>query len=95
MSLADKVQMVHGGSSNTDSQGAAGYVPSIPKLCIPELVFQDAGAGVGDGQTEHDGISGSDRSSGNVGSFAAEEIRPGIGLGSAGARERTSCSRPT
>ena len=42
--------MVHGGSSNTDSHGAAGYVPSNPKLCIPELVFQDAGAGVGDGQ---------------------------------------------
>ena len=50
MSLADKVQMVHGGSSNTDSHGAAGYVPSNPKLCIPELVLQDAGAGVGDGQ---------------------------------------------
>ncbi len=50
MSLADKFQMVHGGSSNTDSQGAAGYVSSNPKLCIPELVFQDAGAGVGDGQ---------------------------------------------
>ncbi len=42
--------MVHGGSSNTGSQGAAGYVPSIPRLCIPELVLQDAGAGVGDGQ---------------------------------------------
>jgi len=50
MSLADKLQMVHGGSSNTDSKGAAGYVPSNPKLCIPELVLQDAGAGVGDGQ---------------------------------------------
>ena len=50
MSLADKLQMVHGGSSNTDSQGAAGYVPSIRKLCIPELAFQDAGAGVGDGE---------------------------------------------
>ncbi len=25
-------------------------MPSNPKLCIPELVFQDAGAGVGDGQ---------------------------------------------
>ena len=50
MSLAEKVHMVHGGSSNTDSHGAAGYVPSNPKLCIPELVFQDAGVGVGDGQ---------------------------------------------
>jgi beta-glucosidase len=50
MSLADKVHMLHGGSSNTDSHGAAGYVPSIPSLCIPELVFQDAGAGVGDGE---------------------------------------------
>jgi beta-glucosidase len=50
MSLADKVRMVHGGSSNTDSRGAAGYVPSNPKLCIPELVLQDAGAGLGDGQ---------------------------------------------
>ena len=50
MSLADKFQMVHGGPSNTGSRGAAGYVPSNPKLCIPELVFQDAGAGVGDGE---------------------------------------------
>jgi len=50
MSSADKFRMVHGGASNTNSDGAAGYVPANPKLCIPELVLQDAGAGVGDGQ---------------------------------------------
>lgn len=31
--------------------GAANYIPAVPSLCIPDLVFNDAGAGVGDGQT--------------------------------------------
>ena len=48
--MADKLRMVHGGPSDTGSRGAAGYVPSNPRLCIPELVLQDAGAGVADQQ---------------------------------------------
>jgi beta-glucosidase len=31
--------------------GAADVVPGIPELCLPDVVFNDAGAGVGDGQT--------------------------------------------
>src|SRR4051794_7071006 len=31
--------------------GTANDIPAVPALCIPELVFNDAGAGVGDGQT--------------------------------------------
>jgi beta-glucosidase len=51
MSNSDKLNLVHGSASNSGSQGAAGYIPSNAALCIPELVLQDAGAGVGDFQS--------------------------------------------
>ncbi len=34
------------------SFGAAGYIPAIPSLCVPALVLNDAGSGLGDAQTD-------------------------------------------
>src|SRR6202035_2335820 len=51
MSLSDKVAMTYQRYPLDYHYGAAGYIPAIPGLCIPELVFNDAGQGVGDGQT--------------------------------------------
>jgi beta-glucosidase len=48
MSLDDKIQMVHQGAPIWSHYGAAGYVPGNPNLCIPDLVLNDAGQGVGD-----------------------------------------------
>jgi beta-glucosidase len=51
MSLADKIAMVHQQYPLDYRYGAAGWIPAIPNLCIPDLVLNDAGQGVGDGQT--------------------------------------------
>jgi beta-glucosidase len=51
MSLADKVSMTSQQLPLDGHYGAAGYIAAIPSLCIPDLVFNDAGDGVGDGQT--------------------------------------------
>jgi beta-glucosidase len=51
MTLDQKISMLHGAESSMLSYyGTAGNVAAIPQLCIPDLVLNDAGAGVGDGQ---------------------------------------------
>src|SRR3954468_6932650 len=48
MSIDQKIQMVHQALPVWGHYGAAGYVPGNPDLCIPDLVLNDAGQGVGD-----------------------------------------------
>jgi beta-glucosidase len=48
MSIDDKITMVHQGRPIWSHYGVAGYVPGNPSLCIPDLVLNDAGQGVGD-----------------------------------------------
>lgn len=48
MTLDEKVSMLHG--AEPAYFGAAGHIPAIPHLCVPDLLLNDAGAGVGDGQ---------------------------------------------
>jgi beta-glucosidase len=51
MTLDQKIQMVHQEYGDmAGSYGAAGYVPPIPSLCVPALVLNDAGSGLGDAQ---------------------------------------------
>ncbi len=51
MSLSQKVAMTYQRYPLDYHYGAAGYIPAIPSLCLPDLVFNDAGQGVGDAQT--------------------------------------------
>ena len=51
MTLGDKIAMVHQSEPDSFHYGAAGWIPAIPRLCVPDLVLNDAGAGVGDQQT--------------------------------------------
>ena len=51
MSLPQKIAMVHQAYPLDYRYGAAGWIPAIPALCIPDLVLNDAGQGVGDGQS--------------------------------------------
>src|SRR3954470_17390506 len=48
MSIDQKIQMVHQNQPIWAHFGAAGYVAGQPDLCIPDLVLNDAGQGVGD-----------------------------------------------
>src|SRR5436305_5032261 len=48
MSIDDKIAMVHQAQPVWSHYGAAGYIPGNPALCIPDLVLNDAGQGVGD-----------------------------------------------
>ena len=48
MSIDDKITMVHQAQPIWMHYGAAGYIPGNPDLCIPDLVLNDAGQGVGD-----------------------------------------------
>jgi beta-glucosidase len=48
MSLDDKLQMVSQNAPIWAHYGAAGYLAGNPDLCIPDLVLNDAGQGVGD-----------------------------------------------
>ena len=48
MSLDDKLQMVRQPDPVWAHYGAAGWIPGNPALCIPDLVLNDAGQGVGD-----------------------------------------------
>lgn len=48
MSLDDKLQMVRQPDPVWAHYGAAGWIPGNPDLCIPDLVLNDAGQGVGD-----------------------------------------------
>jgi beta-glucosidase len=50
MTLDDKIQMVHGDGQIFTYYGVAGHVPANSRLCIPDLLLNDAGQGVGDGQ---------------------------------------------
>src|SRR3954449_5582416 len=47
MNLDQKIAELYGRGDFT-YYGAANDIPAVPALCIPELVFNDAGAGVGD-----------------------------------------------
>ncbi|HWD64867.1 MAG TPA: glycoside hydrolase family 3 C-terminal domain-containing protein [Solirubrobacteraceae bacterium] len=51
MSLTQKVDMTYQRYPLDYHYGAAGYIPGVSSLCIPDLVFNDAGQGVGDGQS--------------------------------------------
>lgn len=51
MSLSQKISMTYQAHFVDYHYGAAGWIPAIPSLCIPDLVFNDAGQGVGDAQT--------------------------------------------
>jgi beta-glucosidase len=51
MTLDDKIAIVHGDNQIFTYYGVAGHVPANSRLCIPELLLNDAGQGVGDGQT--------------------------------------------
>ena len=50
MTLDQKIAELYG-RGDFSYYGAANDIPAVPALCIPELVFNDAGAGVADGQT--------------------------------------------
>ena len=54
MTLQDKVNLVTGDTAQPTASypnyGAAGVVFANPRLCIPALVLNDAGAGIGDSQ---------------------------------------------
>ena len=51
MSLSDKISIVHQQYPLDYRYGAAGWIPANSALCIPDLVLNDAGQGVGDAQT--------------------------------------------
>lgn len=51
MSTDQKISMLHSAEPTMAAYyGTAGHVAAIPSLCIPDLVLNDAGAGVADGQ---------------------------------------------
>ncbi len=50
MSISQKVALTYQQYPMDVHYGAAGWIPAIPSLCIPDLVMNDAGQGVGDGQ---------------------------------------------
>ncbi|MGA9857945.1 MAG: glycoside hydrolase family 3 C-terminal domain-containing protein [Solirubrobacteraceae bacterium] len=52
MTLSDKIAMVHQPEPDGFHYGAAGWIPAIPSLCVPDLVLNDAGEGVGDQQVQ-------------------------------------------
>jgi beta-glucosidase len=48
MTIDQKIAMLSQGQPIWAHYGVAGYVPGQPSLCIPDLVLNDAGQGVGD-----------------------------------------------
>ncbi|MFL5822740.1 MAG: beta-glucosidase family protein [Solirubrobacteraceae bacterium] len=51
MTLDDKIAMVHQPDPIWSHYGVAGYIPPNSRLCIPDLMLNDAGSGVGDMET--------------------------------------------
>ena len=51
MTIDQKIAMLSQAQPLYAHYGAAGYVPAQPSLCIPDLVLNDAGQGVGDAET--------------------------------------------
>ncbi len=51
MTIDQKLAMLSQSQPVDAHYGAAGFVPAQPSLCIPDLVLNDAGQGVGDAQT--------------------------------------------
>ena len=51
MTLDDKIAMVHQPDPIWTHYGVAGYIPPNSRLCIPDLMLNDAGSGVGDMET--------------------------------------------
>ncbi len=52
MTIDQKIAMLSQAQPVWTHYGAAGYVPGQPSLCIPDLVLNDAGQGVGDLETD-------------------------------------------
>src|SRR3954469_17167768 len=51
MTTDEKISMLHSAEPTMGAYyGTAGHVAAIPRLCIPDLVLNDAGAGVADAQ---------------------------------------------
>ena len=48
MTLDDEIAMVHNSDKIWTYYGVAGHISANPALCIPDLVLNDAGQGVGD-----------------------------------------------
>lgn len=51
MNIDQKLAMLSQAQPIWQHYGAAGYIPAQPSLCIPDLVLNDAGQGVGDQET--------------------------------------------
>ena len=50
MTMDQKIAMLSQAQPAFAHYGAAGFIPAQPSLCIPDLVLNDAGQGVGDRQ---------------------------------------------
>jgi beta-glucosidase len=48
MTLDQKIAMVHNSDEIWTYYGVAGHINAIPELCVPDVVLNDAGQGVGD-----------------------------------------------
>src|SRR5437763_1181005 len=48
MTTDQKIAMLHNSDTIWTYYGVAGHIDAIPSLCIPDLVLNDAGQGVGD-----------------------------------------------
>src|ERR1700749_2359385 len=51
MTIDQKIAMLSQAQPVWAHYGAAGFVPGQPSLCIPDLMLNDAGQGVGDQET--------------------------------------------
>src|SRR5438105_15426148 len=51
MSFAEKLAMTYQRFPILSHFGMAGWIPAVPRLCMPDLTFNDAGQGVADTQT--------------------------------------------